>query len=281
MKFTRLINGTMKICAGVSILLTALIITGCKTCSITMPCCTGAGAFAQIAKAHKSSPSSQVDKKESEKSQPTTSTQPAQADANKQPALAQTKPADSEGWEYMFDGRTLEGWQEIDYPGKGEVKVKDGQIILSMGIMTGIKWTNEPPRMNYEVEYEAMRVDGSDFFGSLTFLVDKSPCTFILGGWGGGTVGISSLDDMDASENETTKYINFENGKWYKIRIRITPKKIEAWINNDKVIDVVHTGKKISLRPGDIELSQPFGFSTWSTTGALRNIRIRTIKPVE
>ena len=181
-------------------------------------------------------------------------------------------------WEPLFDGRTLYGWQEINYAGKGEVSVKDGQIILQMGYMTGIKWTNEPPTMNYEVEYEAMRVEGTDFFASLTFLVNTNPCTFIVGGWGGGTVGISSLNDMDASENETSKFMNFENGKWYKFRVRVTKKKIEAWINEEKIIDVVHTDKKISLRPGDIELSQPFGFSTWSTTGALRNIRIRYLK---
>lgn len=200
---------------------------------------------------------------------------PQQKKEEKQPS--NTKETASE-WEPLFDGRTLYGWQVIDYAGKGEVKIKDGQIILGMGYMTGIKWTNDPPKMNYEVEYEAMRVEGSDFFGSLTFLVNTNPCTFILGGWGGGTVGISSLNDMDASENETSKFMNFENGKWYKVRIRVTEKKIEAWINDEKFVDVVHTDKKVSLRPGDIELSAPFGFSTWSTTGALRNIRIRYLK---
>ncbi len=181
-------------------------------------------------------------------------------------------------WEPLFDGRTLYGWEEINYAGKGEVTVKDGQIILSMGYMTGIKWTNDPPTMNYEVEYEAKRVDGADFFASLTFLVNTNPCTLIVGGWGGGTVGISSLNDMDASENETSKFMNFENGKWYKFRVRVTKKKIQVWVDEEKLIDVVHTDKKISLRPGDIELSQPFGFSTWSTTGALRNIKIRYLK---
>ena len=199
----------------------------------------------------------------------------------KQEGMTQTKKEDDGGWEPMFDGQTLYGWEVINYPGKGEVTVKDGQIILGMGYMTGIRWTNEPPRMNYEVEYEAMRVDSTDFFGSLTFLVNTNPCTFILGGWGGGTVGISSLDDMDASENETSKFMNFENGKWYKVRVRVTESKIQVWINNEKIIDVVHKGRKVSLRPGDIELSAPFGFSTWSTTGALRNIRIRKVSGPE
>ncbi|MCX7872689.1 MAG: DUF1080 domain-containing protein [Verrucomicrobiae bacterium] len=207
--------------------------------------------------------------------------QPTASTTSKQPEKTTPQQTETTPWEPMFDGFSLYGWQIIDYPGKGEVTVKNGQIILGMGYMTGIKWTNDPPKINYEVEYEAMRVDSTDFFGSLTFLVNTNPCTFILGGWGGGTVGISSLDDMDASENETSKFMNFENGKWYKIRIRVTENKIQTWINNEKIIDVVHKGKKISLRPGDIELSAPFGFSTWSTTGALRNIKIRKISNPE
>jgi hypothetical protein len=37
--------------------------------------------------------------------------------------------------------------------------------------------------------------------------------TFICGGWGGAVVGISSIDGQDASMNETTKYIKFEDDR--------------------------------------------------------------------
>jgi hypothetical protein len=133
--------------------------------------------------------------------------------------------------------------------------------------------------MDYEVEIEAMRKEGSDFFCGFTFPVGEACCSLIVGGWGGGTVGISSLDGMDASENETSKFMNFENGRWYKIRVRITKKKIEAWIDKDKVVDVVTTDRKITVRPGEIEASQPFGIATWSTTGALREMRMRRLAP--
>jgi hypothetical protein len=54
------------------------------------------------------------------------------------------------------------------------------------------------------------------------------------------------------------------------------PTKIQAWIDEDKVVDVVTTGRRISIR-SEVELSRPLGIATWSTTGALRNLRIRSL----
>ncbi len=176
----------------------------------------------------------------------------------------------------LFDGKTLTGWAITDFGGSGEVKVEEGNLILGMGVMTGVTWTNPIARMNYEVELEAMRVDGSDFFCGLTFPVGENPCSLIVGGWGGGVVGLSSLDGEDAAHNETTRYLNFEKGRWYRVRLRVAPTAIQAWIDDDKVVDVTTTGRKISIR-SEVELSRPLGFATWSTTGALRNIWMRPL----
>jgi hypothetical protein len=180
------------------------------------------------------------------------------------------------GWEPLFDGKTLKGWKETDFAGRGEVKVKDGQIILEMGVMTGITWTNPVTRMNYEISLEAMRVDGSDFFCGLTFPVGEDPCSLIVGGWGGGVVGLSSLDGNDASSNETTQYINFQKGKWFLIQLRVTPGKIQGWLDGDPLFDVNTKGRKISIR-SEMDESLPLGVATWSTTGALRNLKIRKL----
>ncbi len=176
----------------------------------------------------------------------------------------------------LFDGKTLTGWAVADFGGSGEVKVQEGKLILEMGVMTGVTWTNPIARMNYEVELEAMRVDGSDFFCGLTFPVGEHPCSLIVGGWGGGVVGLSSLDGEDAAHNETTRYLNFEKGRWYRIRLQVSPAAIQAWIDEDKVVDVTTTGRNISIR-SEVEPSKPFGFATWSTTGALRNLRMRPL----
>ncbi|HWX21605.1 MAG TPA: DUF1080 domain-containing protein [Candidatus Binatia bacterium] len=179
----------------------------------------------------------------------------------------------------LFDGATLTGWRETAFAGHGEIEVKSGQIVLNMGDpFTGLNYTNDFPKMNYEVSLDAMRVMGSDFFCGLTVPVGDSFCSLIVGGWGGSLVGISCLDGEDASENETTKFENFESKRWYHIRLRVTPDRLEVWIDKDKMVDVVTTGRTISLRLGDIELSKPFGIACWQTTAALRDIKVATLK---
>ena len=187
-------------------------------------------------------------------------------------------PFEGQGWQAMFDGHSLAGWRETAFAGHGDVHCQDGVIVLGMGNpFTGVNWTNDFPKVNYEVAFDAMRVMGSDFFCGLTVPVADSFCSLIVGGWGGSLVGISSLDGMDASENETTKFVGFETGRWYRIRLRVTEKKIQAWIDKEKLVDVDTSEKKISLRPGDIELSKPFGLACWQTAAAYREIKFRKV----
>ena len=88
---------------------------------------------------------------------------------------------------------------------------------------------------------------------------------------------MSNLDGADASENETTKFMKFERNKWYRIRVRVTAGKIEAWIDEDKMVDVEITGHKISLRFCEIENSLPFCIAAYQTRTALRDIRLRRL----
>jgi len=186
---------------------------------------------------------------------------------------------EGEGWRSLFDDKSLTGWRVTDFGGGGKVEVQNGLLVLWMGEpFVGVNCTNEIPKVNYEVAFEAMRVAGSDFFCGLTFPVSDSHCSLIVGGWGGGVVGISSIDGADASENETTQFITFETGRWYRIRVRVTEQKLEAWIEQKKVADVMTAGRKITTRFGDIELSKPFGLASWSTSAAFRGIRIRAVE---
>ena len=178
----------------------------------------------------------------------------------------------------LFDGKTLHGWEITDFAGHGPVTVANGEVRVGLGHMTGITLTNtnDLPRMNYEVSLEAMRVDGSDFFCALTFPVGKDHCSFIVGGWGGGVVGLSNLNSEDASQNETTKYLNFTNNKWFRVRVRVVPGKIQAWIDDDLVVDVDTAEKVIGLRI-ETESCTPLGLATWNTAAAWRNIRLKKL----
>lgn len=186
-------------------------------------------------------------------------------------------PVPKNGWQMMFDGKTLNGWKETDFAGRVPVRIENGQVILPMGNdMTGITWTKDIPRIDYEVSLEAMRVEGRDFFCGLTFPVEESPCSLILGGWGGEIVGLSSVNGLDASENETSKAIAFDSNRWYRIRLRVTKPKIEAWLDDEKIIDLDRENKQFSIR-FEVDESKPFGIATWRTTGAIRDIRIRRL----
>ena len=130
----------------------------------------------------------------------------------------------------LFDGKSLKGWKKADFFNAGEVKVKEGRIVISAGrSISGITTTLvDLPTTNYELTYEAMRLGGRDFFAAATFPVGKSFITLVNGGWGGSVTGLSSLDGMDASENETTRSVRYEDNTWYKFRIRVTGKMIRA-----------------------------------------------------
>ncbi len=183
------------------------------------------------------------------------------------------------GWQPLFDGKTLDNWQRTKFGGEGPVTVEDGQIVLGMGgaDLTGITWTGTAlPKTNYELALQARRLDGNDFFAGITFPVGDSFCSLILGGWAGTVVGLSSIDGMDASENETSQSITFEDRRWYDVRIRVTPEKIQAWLDERQIIDQNIAGRKIHTR-GEVDLSQPLGVAAWRTKSALRNIRLRRL----
>ncbi|MEY2878876.1 MAG: hypothetical protein RLZZ15_1256 [Verrucomicrobiota bacterium] len=183
----------------------------------------------------------------------------------------------------LFDGATLAGWKQSAFDTQREVKVErafpGGPAILipKTDYLCGLTWADgaKLPRTNYEISLEAMRVEGSDFFCGLTFPVGADACTFVVGGWSGMVVGLSSIDGMDASENETSQGQEFKSDRWYRIRVRVTPEKIEAWIDDQKTVDLETAGKKISLRPGDIEQSLPLGLATYQTKAAIRSLALK------
>jgi hypothetical protein len=192
-------------------------------------------------------------------------------------AFSLAAAAADDGWKSMFDGASLAGWKATPFTRPGKVSVSDGAIVLGNGSMTGVTWTKPFPKSNYEVRLEAMRAEGYDFFAGITFPVGTANCSWINGGWGGMVVGLSSIDGMDASENETGTSRMFETGHWYALRLRVTRDRIQAWIDNDQVIDVNIANHEIGLRPGEIDLSLPFGIASYSTTAKLRKIEYREV----
>lgn len=199
------------------------------------------------------------------------------------PAIAEEKAATkAPEWQSLFDGKTLKNWKSSQFGGEGKVEVQEGKIVMERGSdMTGITWTGEElPKMNYEVSILAQRIEGNDFFCGLTFEVNEDPCSLIIGGWGGGVVGISSLDGQDAANNETACYESFDRGAWYRVRLRVSEVGLMAWISDKQVVSVPTKGRKISIR-GEVEPSRPFGISCYATVAGLKDIKIRKLTDEE
>ena len=222
-------------------------------------------------------------------------------------------------WTPLFNGETLENWDRVDAGGSGPVEVKEGVLTVGMGVgASGIRYNKGFPMTNYEIRYEARRGMGNDFFGALTFPVDDFHCTFINGGWGGGTIGLSCINGHDASDNQTSSYYRFDKDSWYEFKIRVCEGKIAVWIKEFKspeklekeriakeqrekaakegkpvdpyfredpdpnvpVVNFLALDEKISLRNESSDF-KPLGLATWTTEGLIRKMEYRILTDEE
>lgn len=184
------------------------------------------------------------------------------------------------GRERLFDGRTLSGWEVTEkdhFVGHGPVRVEDGCILLGAGApFTGVRCTREIPKDNYEITLEARRVSGYDIFCGLTVPVGEEHVTLVLGGWSNYVAGLSNIDGRNANDNETARPMSFENGKWHRVRLRVSAARIEAWAGEERVVDFERAGHAFSTYT-QLEPHRPLGFFSWYTDAALRDIEVRRI----
>ncbi|MEM6469518.1 MAG: hypothetical protein AAF802_08090 [Planctomycetota bacterium] len=199
-----------------------------------------------------------------------------------------------------------ERWEPALFGGEGEVTVKEGVIEMLYGDpITGVSWTgpidpikkpmrlerqaSEPsksaadsaeavrlPRDRYELRWECCRDDGYDFLCAFTFPVGEGYTSLVMGGWGGGTTGLSCIDGDDASSNDSTKYIAFQNDRWYGVRVRVSAKQIVVWIDDKEVIKQGREGHEFDVR-GEVEACKPFGIANFQCDSRIRNVQIRRL----
>ena len=178
---------------------------------------------------------------------------------------------------------TLRDWDIPDqgmFDEHGTISTQQNELHLAEGSpATGIRFKQAIPRMEYEVRCEAKRTGGSDFFYGLTFPVGEDYCSWIVGGWGGTAVGLSNLDGLSAIENSTTQYMEFEQNRWYKIRLRVAEGIITGWIDKKKIFEVPIKDHTFDIWWEQTPL-RPLGIATWNTSAALRNFQLIKLKPL-
>lgn len=185
----------------------------------------------------------------------------------------------------LLNRDSLGDWEEVGYGGQGVVEVADGVLSLGAGDpITAIRWKgkvgDEPnafPQWNYRLRYDTRRTLGRDFFGTVTFPVGEDCCSLVLGGWGGGLTGLSSLNGDDAANNETTDFTAFDNDHWYRVELTVTPEEISASIDGKKLFEPVtvpdyQIGIRIEMEP-----CKPLGLATFQSTGEIRNLTVERL----
>jgi hypothetical protein len=179
----------------------------------------------------------------------------------------------------LFDGKSLDAWQVVDIGGSGLVDVQDGEMIIDQGeSLSGVvyKKSDELPVLDYEITLEAMRLSGVDFFVGLTFPIrdHNTHLTLVLGGWGGSVTGISSIDGLDASENNTGTLQRFEDETWYKLRLQVRDHEIKLFIDDKEIINTDIKDKKLGLREGPMESYKGLSLTTYQTASSIRDVRV-------
>lgn len=169
-------------------------------------------------------------------------------------------------------------WESCRFGGDGEVTFAADRIHLGVGDpLTGVRCLTEIPRENFEIQLEARRTSGFDFFCGLTFPIGEGHASLILGGWAGGIAGLSSIDGEDASDNATKRLMHFDNDRWYPVRVRVDAERVQAWVDDQRIVDQPRGDHQFDIR-AEMDPSLPLGMAAFQCDAELRNFRWRKLE---
>lgn len=179
----------------------------------------------------------------------------------------------------LFDGRDLSRWRSGVFGEPADFELADDGVILPIGVpLAGLTYEGEAPSTPYELEVVGTKQSGTDFFLGITFPVRDEHLTLVLGGWGGVVSGLSCLDGLDASENETRRLMRFPNGKSTTVILRVFEDRVVARVDDETTVDVALNGRTLSIRP-EVEPSVPLGVASYATCTTLHRVRVRGLPP--
>ncbi len=64
------------------------------------------------------------------------------------------------------------------------------------------------------------------------------------------------------------------------MKLRVTEQRVDAWIDDKFLAGFDHRDRKLDVRL-EVEANKPYGFATYKTAAAIRNLRLRELSPDE
>ena len=182
-------------------------------------------------------------------------------------------------WQSLFDGESLQGWQNTPFTGRGEFESRREPSLSDREADDG----SDMDRIISAVR--TMRSASRPLASQeTTFSRAHVSCSgFVL------HVGHRRLGRRHrrAVQHRWVGRVRQRNQNLLQLRkrplvcafaLQVTDDRIMAWIDEKPVINVAIAGRSIGLRHGEIKLSAPFGFASYGTDGALRKIEYRLLK---
>ncbi len=101
-------------------------------------------------------------------------------------------------------------------------------------------------------------------------------CSVVIGGWGGATLGISSINGSDASENEWSRIMSFDNEKWYSFHLKVSKEQILFSVDDETMIDVPRKDNQFDTRI-EVIRSRPFGLCNYQCITEIKDFAYRKL----
>jgi hypothetical protein len=207
---------------------------------------------------------------------------------------ALTDQEKKEGWQLLFDGKSLQGWKLLESgkaPGKGW-EVKRGTMSILRGENGGDLVTNESYG-NFELTLEARLTKGAN--SGVKYFI-QPPCSVgfeyqvldndvnpdAKAGINGNR-RMASLYDLLPAQNATPKPI----GEWNQIRIIVQGNKGEHWLNGVCVLKIDRSSQTFRDAYNSSKFKEFNDFGTYNQghimlqdhgwTVSYRNIKIRPL----
>lgn len=169
-------------------------------------------------------------------------------------------------WGEMIWNRSFE---EVPW-GMGRWRV-EGNELVQESIEPGVRVTfGDTNWSDYEISLEAQKIGGNEGFLVLFRVKSERDYYWLnIGGWGNTATAVERSIANRRRTISSFRPIRVEQGRWYKIRIRCEGRRIQAWLDDELILDFNDDE--------NAHLNGKVGVGTWMTKARFRNIKVTAL----